>query len=111
MCIAIFLGACSESTAASNTQVLELEVKGMTCGHCAQGVKTVLKQKPEIKNLFISVEDSLVAVEWDSQIPLDSEALKSWISESGFDLGKVETKKQNFEDWKQNFLKSKDQES
>ena len=56
--IALLLGATSTLSA----RTIELEVNGLVCAFCAQGIEKSMKQFPATEGVFVSLEHRLVAV-------------------------------------------------
>ena len=43
-------------------KTVEIEVNGLVCGFCAQGIEKTLKALPATEGVFVSLENRLVAV-------------------------------------------------
>lgn len=63
----------------------QLNVEGMTCGHCKMAVTNALKELDGVKSVEVSVENGKVDVEYDeSRVNLDQ--MKEAIEEQGYDV-------------------------
>lgn len=60
--------------------MLELEVNGMTCGHCEKAVKRALESVPGVTGARVSVPE---AKAWVEGAP-DSRALLEAVAEEGY---------------------------
>ena len=61
-----------------------IEVKGMTCGHCANSVTTELKKISGVSDVSVDVENGKVTI--DSAAELDASAIAAAIEEAGYEL-------------------------
>ena len=54
----------SVSTVQADT--IEMKVNGLVCGFCARGIEKTLRRNPATADVYVSLEDKLVAVRWMS---------------------------------------------
>lgn len=80
LAIAALLGL---STLAS-AKTIEVEVNGLVCAFCAQGIEKTLRTFPAVEDVFVSLERRLVAVELKPDQTIDEVALKKAITEAGY---------------------------
>jgi copper chaperone CopZ len=71
-------------------QTLKIQVNGMVCAFCAQGIEKRLKALPAVGALYIDLENKLVAVAPKPGQRLDTERVKKEIIQAGYDVHKVE---------------------
>jgi copper chaperone len=64
---------------------IQLDVKGMTCGHCKMAVTNALEELDGVKSVEVSVEEGKASVEYDdSKVNVDQ--MKEAIEEQGYDV-------------------------
>lgn len=62
-----------------------LKIKGMSCGHCVDAVKTALQNVPGVKNAEVDLENGRAAVDFDaSKTTVDKLALA--VEEEGYSV-------------------------
>jgi copper chaperone CopZ len=82
--------ASPAATASASEQTLKIQVNGMVCAFCAQGIEKRLKALPAVGSLYIDLENKLVAVAPKPGQRLDTERVKKEIVQAGYDVHKVE---------------------
>ncbi|GAB3977908.1 heavy-metal-associated domain-containing protein [Plantactinospora veratri] len=60
------------------------QVKGMTCGHCANAVSTEVGAIPGVTEVSVDVTSGAVTVTSDG--PVDTERLRAAVDEAGYEL-------------------------
>jgi periplasmic mercuric ion binding protein len=70
------------SLAAAKT--IEMDVNGLVCGFCAQGIEKTLKSLPATEGVFVSLEHRLVAVKLKDGANVDDETLRKALRDSGY---------------------------
>ena len=70
------------------TEIIEIEVHGMTCSFCSDGLHRSLNKLPEINSAKVSLKHKKVQVITDSQ-NIDIERIKQAIIDSGFTPGQI----------------------
>jgi mercuric ion binding protein len=73
----------SMSPLASATTI-EMDVNGLVCGFCAQGIEKTLKGYPATEGVFVSLEHRLVAVHLKDGSEVDDAALRKALKDSGY---------------------------
>lgn len=76
---------------AVTTQSLKLQVNGMVCSFCAQGIEKRLKALPAAGPIFIDLRNKVVAVEQRPGQALDAERVASEVREAGYEVVATET--------------------
>src|SRR6478736_2253890 len=72
------------NTATAGT--IEMKVYGLVCGFCAQGIEKTLRKNPATADVFVSLENKLVAVSTrDGQDISDADLTKA-LTDSGYDV-------------------------
>jgi copper ion binding protein len=59
-------------------------VKGMTCNHCVNSVKTEVREVPGVTGVDVDLATGLMTVESDSHI--DSAAVEAAVEEAGYEV-------------------------
>ena len=77
---ALLLGASSAALA----KTVEMDVNGLVCGFCAQGIEKTLKGLPATEGVFVSLEHRLVAVKLKDGADIDDAALRKALKDSGY---------------------------
>lgn len=67
-------------------ETIEMQVHGMVCGFCAQGIEKSLRKHPATQDVVVSLENKLVVVRTaDGQDIPDAQLAKA-IKDAGYDL-------------------------
>ena len=77
---ALLLSASSVAMA----KTVEMDVNGLVCGFCAQGIEKTLKGLPATEGVFVSLEHRLVAVKLKEGADIDDAALRKALKDSGY---------------------------
>lgn len=77
---ALLLGASSLASA----KTVEMDVNGLVCGFCAQGIEKTLKGLPATEAVFVSLEHRLVAVKLKDGNDIDDATLRKALKDSGY---------------------------
>lgn len=79
------------SFASHGAESIKATVNGMVCAFCAQGIEKRLTQLPATQAVFVDLKRKVVAVEARAGQTLDPKAVAAEITESGYDVVKIET--------------------
>ncbi|KQY50365.1 heavy-metal-associated domain-containing protein [Lysobacter sp. Root494] len=63
---------------------IEMEVNGLVCGFCAQGIEKTLKGLPATEGVFVSLEHRLVAVKLREGADIEEATLRKALKDSGY---------------------------
>ncbi|MHB1142326.1 MAG: heavy-metal-associated domain-containing protein [Sulfuricaulis sp.] len=80
---------------AAEQQVLEIQVKGMTCPFCAYGIEKNLSKLPGVKQAQVSLEAKKARVAMQPGQAPDEAAVRKVIVDSGFTPGEATVHAQN----------------
>lgn len=86
---ALWLQAAPAHAEAPPTAV-KLNVNGMVCAFCAQGIEARLKKMPETADLYINLKQKVVAVEAKPGQALQLEKIRAEVTEAGYEVGSIE---------------------
>jgi periplasmic mercuric ion binding protein len=81
--------------AADAVQTVKLNVNGMVCAFCAQGIEKRLSALPEAGPLYINLAQKVVAVEAKPGKTLDVAKLKAEVVDAGYEVTQAETVSQS----------------
>lgn len=76
--------------AGQDTRSIRAEVNGLVCAFCAQGIQAALSREPAAKEVFVSLQDRLVAVELEPGLDLSDEQLTQLLEQAGYDVVSIE---------------------
>ncbi len=85
--IALFFGSAA---ADSEVKSIRAEVNGLVCAFCAQGITRALSREPAAADVFVSLQDRLVAVELNADQELSDERLTQLLTDAGYDVVSIE---------------------
>lgn len=77
---AILFGVSPLAAAAT----IEMDVNGLVCGFCAQGIEKTLKANPSTEGVFVSLEHRLVAVHLKDGADIEEGKLRKALKDSGY---------------------------
>ena len=77
------------AAAADKPRTIEMQVDGLVCAFCAQGIEKKLRKEAATADVFVSLEHKLVAVALKPQLDISDQALKTLLTESGYTLKAV----------------------
>ena len=75
----------SVSTLAA-AETIEMDVNGLVCAFCAQGIEKSLKIFPATQSVYVSLEHRIVAVELKPGLDIADAQLKKAIKDAGYTL-------------------------
>jgi copper chaperone CopZ len=87
--IALLLLSCPFAAFAEESTVLEIDVRGMVCAFCVEGLRSNLLELPGVKDVRVSLKRSLARIEIGEGRALDLDELKQTIIDAGFTPGDV----------------------
>jgi len=84
----IILLSCSlfSISLAAQTRVT-IQVNGMGCGYCVNGVSKKLKQSKDLQNIEVSLQEAEVTFEVKKGITPDIDAYRALITKAGYEPG------------------------
>ena len=68
----------------ASAKTIEVEVNGLVCAFCAQGIEKTLRTFPATDDVFVSLEHRLVAVALKDGQTIDEATLKKAITDAGY---------------------------
>lgn len=74
--------ACASSSVLAGT--IEMQVNGLVCGFCAQGIEKTLRNNPATADVLVSLEDHLVAVATKDKSDISDNDLRKALTDAGY---------------------------
>jgi len=71
-------------------QTQRIEVLGMVCAFCAQGIETSFSSDENIKDVFVNLENYFVVIESRDGKGIDENFITTIIIDAGYDVQKIE---------------------
>jgi cation transport ATPase len=88
----LFTAACLLAvTAHAATQTIKAEVNGMVCAFCAQGIEKKMRSLSQTKDVYVNLDQRIVAVELKDGQTLAHETVRDLIKDAGYDVTHIET--------------------
>jgi mercuric ion binding protein len=82
-------------------KTVEMEVNGLVCGFCAQGIEKTLKALPATEGVFVSLENRLVAVQLKDGNDIDDAALRKALKDSGYTVVAIRRTERSLDELRQ----------
>lgn len=89
--MALSLSALSAAAQTGAPSTIKAEVNGMVCAFCAQGIEKKIKAMPQAKDVLVDLDKRIVAVELKTGQAVTHDKIKAAITDSGYDVVKIET--------------------
>lgn len=80
--IAVVFALCA--TAISNAATIEMDVNGLVCAFCAQGIEKKLRAFPATSDVVVSLEEHLVAVSTKEGQDIADDELRRALTDAGY---------------------------
>ncbi len=81
---AIFCSLLLGISTLASARTIEMDVNGLVCAFCAQGIEKTLKALPETQAVFVSLEHRIVAVQLKDGVDIDDATLRKAITNAGY---------------------------
>jgi mercuric ion binding protein len=79
---------------------IKATVNGMVCAFCAQGIEKRISSMPATKAVYVDLKKKTVAIEGKEGQTLDGKAITAEITDSGYDVVKLEIVQKTIEEIK-----------
>src|SRR5207342_269616 len=83
---AMLFAALIAVTSAASARTIEMDVNGLVCAFCAQGIEKTLKGFPATAEVFVSLEHRIVAVQLKDGQDINDTSLTKAITDAGYKL-------------------------
>jgi len=81
---AIVAAALLSNSMFALAKTIQVEVNGLVCAFCAQGIEKTLRAFPATEDVFVSLERRLVAIALKDGQSIDETLLKKAITDAGY---------------------------
>lgn len=89
--VKIFLATLAAAAAfAAQAETVKIKVDGMVCAFCAGAIEKKMKANKETAEVFVSLENKIVAVAQKPGQKLDDAKLKAQIADAGYEVKGIE---------------------
>jgi|SRR6056300_487602 cation transport ATPase len=68
-----------------------VEVMGMVCAFCAQGIEKSLQTIKDVNDVYVNLDNYFVIIESKNTVGIPDEMIKNIIVDAGYDVKKIET--------------------
>ena len=85
--IAVVIALCA--TAISNAATIEMDVNGLVCAFCAQGIEKKLRAFPATSDVVVSLEEHLVAVSTKEGQDIADDELRHALTDAGYTVNGI----------------------
>jgi copper chaperone CopZ len=68
----------------ASAKTIEMDVNGLVCAFCAQGIEKTLKTFPATQAVFVSLEHRIVAIQLKDDADIDDATLRKAIVDAGY---------------------------
>lgn len=75
--------------AQSDTSV-EVKVNGLVCAFCAQGITSAFSKQPATDEVYVSLENQLVAIALKKDMDMDNALIEKTLVDAGYDVVSME---------------------
>jgi copper chaperone CopZ len=72
---------------------ISIQVRGMVCGFCAQGIEKKFNALPETASISVSLKTKMVDLETKEGTDISDDQIKKIVTESGYEVVKIEREK------------------
>ena len=70
----------------AHAATIELTVNGLVCGFCAQGIEKTLRRNAATDDVFVSLENRLVAITTKPDSDIADDVLRKALKDAGYDV-------------------------
>ena len=74
------------SASSAHAATIEMTVNGLVCGFCAQGIEKTLRRNAATDDVFVSLENRLVAVATKPDTDIADDVLRKALQDAGYDV-------------------------
>ncbi|MGH8109495.1 MAG: heavy-metal-associated domain-containing protein [Arenimonas sp.] len=70
----------------AQAKTIEMEVNGLVCAFCAQGIEKTMRKFPATEDVVVSLENKLVAISLKNGQDISDAQLKKAITDAGYTM-------------------------
>lgn len=94
----LVLLAMTLAAGAAQADTIEMKVYGLVCGFCAQGIDKTLRKNPATADVYVSLENQLVAVATLPGKDIADAELRKALTDSGYDVKAITRSQRSLDD-------------
>jgi copper chaperone CopZ len=87
--IAMLFAWLAASSAQATAGTIEMEVNGLVCAFCAQGIEKKLRSFPATADVVVSLEQRLVAVATRDDLDIGDKELRDALTDAGYTVTSI----------------------
>ena len=80
----VSLAALLAASSSASARTVEMDVNGLVCAFCAQGIEKTLREFPATADVYVSLENRIVAIELAEGGDIDDATLRKAITDAGY---------------------------
>ena len=84
------LAAALVSASTVQADTIEMKVNGLVCAFCARGIEKTLRKNPATEDVYVSLEDKLVAVALHEGRDISDAELTKDIADAGYTVTDIQ---------------------
>jgi mercuric ion binding protein len=92
------LAAALVSASTVQADTIEMKVNGLVCAFCARGIEKTLRKNPATEDVYVSLEDKLVAVALHEGRDISDAELTKDIADAGYTVTDIQRTSTPIED-------------
>ena len=77
-------------SSAAHAETIKIEVKGMVCSFCAQGIKKTFMRKDGVENVDVDLDKKIVTIKTKDGATLTDANVTDSIVDAGYEVIKIE---------------------
>ena len=85
----LIVAAALIGASATRADTIEMKVNGLVCGFCAQGIEKTLRKNPATADVYVSLEDRLVAVALHDGKNIPDVELAKEMTDAGYSVKEI----------------------
>lgn len=89
--LSLLLFILASGAASAAIQTIKVEVNGMVCAFCAQGIEKKMRSLSQTQDVYVDLKNRIVAVQLKDGQSLSHDTVKDLIKDAGYDVTKIET--------------------
>jgi len=97
----LMLSALAFAPARAPAATIEMEVNGLVCAFCAQGIEKKLRAFPATADVVVSLEKRLVALSTRDSQDIPDEELKRALTDAGYTVKAIHRENETLDDVRQ----------
>lgn len=91
LAIVVIAIGMSSGIARAAVQTIKVEVNGMVCAFCAQGIEKKMRSLSQTQDVYVDLKHKIVAVQLKEGQTLSPDTVRDLIKDAGYEVSKIET--------------------